>query len=116
VHKPTGTRAVTIEAERIGEWPTLPTGEVFTDGTTGIIHTPLKTSITPAAPVLSWDGLKTLYHVYAKYIFAQDRSPNPRNGEIAAGLLPWRVPGTDNVYVVPATAFRDEAKLILNEY
>lgn len=112
VHKSTGRRVVTIEAERIGTWPNIPPNEIFTDATTGIVHTPLATSLVPASPVLSWDGKKTLYHIDAKYTFAQDRSPNVRNSEIAAGLLPWRVPGNDSVYVVPATAFDD--KSILN--
>lgn len=110
LHKPIAQRNVLLEAERLEEWPSLPTGEEFM-GPGGSRHVLMDWNQSPSAPVLSADGRKTLYHLIAEYTYAHNRAPAP--GEIPAALMPYRIVGqnaqgqtNDLIFAVPASAYK----------
>lgn len=100
LHQPTATLRVIVEAERLNKWPNLPTPQEYAK--LGCSFVPMRTPIAVSAPITSADYLKTLHHVSAEYVFAQDREAS---GGIPAGLLPYRVAGNDQVYVLPSSFF-----------
>lgn len=102
LHQPTANLRVRMEAERINQWPTLPSPQEYSK--LGCQFTPLRTPITGSS-TLSGDYRKTLYHVSAELHFGQNKEAT---GGIPAGLLPYRVAGQDNVYVIPSSVFSDK--------
>lgn len=108
MHNGVARRIVTIDAERINTWPTLPKPEEFT-GAGDIIHYPLHDKHYPSAPQLSADGVKSLKREVYRLVFGLSRVPDCTKGEIPAGRLPYRIgqntQGEPSVYFVPATAY-----------
>lgn len=103
LHRPISQLRVVMEAERLNQWPQMPTPQEYQK--LGCTFTPLRTPIAASAPRTSADYLKTLYHVSAEYVFAQDREAS---GGIPAGLLPYRTAANDQVYVMPSGFFSDK--------
>lgn len=100
MHKPTAQLQVMVEAERLNDWPTLPSAQEYAK--LGTQFVPLQTPVKTSGPILSADHVKRLYHANCAYIFAQTREAI---GGIPAGLLPYSVAGQDGVYTMPASAF-----------
>lgn len=105
-------RRIRIEAERLGNWPTLPEPKDFTASKGNITHNLLQDKIHPSAPQLSADGRKTLYHVGYEILFGLSKVPDYSKGEVPAALAPFRVPGQSSVFAVPAAVFKAAKGLI----
>lgn len=79
-------RIVTIEAERVGDWPTGFRHEDFTDHN-GIRHWLLDNQHAFAAPQFAADG-RTVYSADFTYEYGLDRCPDDYDTP-AVGFLPW---------------------------
>jgi hypothetical protein len=107
MHKPIAQLRVRVEAERLMEWPTLPTGDEYVK--LGATFAPLVGKVQPSAPSTSADSRKTLYHAQCDYTFAQDKLATA----LPAGLMPYRQNQFGNlqqpdVYVMPSSAFSQQ--------
>ena len=111
LHRDVAECTLRIEAERINAWPNLPTAQEYNK--LGARFTPLSVTITPSAPVLAADHLKTLFHSRMELRFGQNREAL----EIPAGLLPYRIDnnpsaeGVPSCFAMPASVFQSSGIL-----
>jgi len=84
--RPMTLRDISLEAERVNEWPEIPGFETFTD-LNGITTRPLRHEPVLNDPVLSADGRAVLYGIHFDGTYALDRAV--RSGDqYPAGLAP----------------------------
>lgn len=107
MHKPIAGLRVRIEAERLHTWPTLPSAQEYLK--LGAVFAPVRTVVTPSAPITSADSKKSLFHSTIDYYFVQDKEASG----IPAGLMPYRRENNEDVFVVPTTAFQSN-QIIFN--
>lgn len=80
-------REIVIDAERVGEWPELPTPlETYLDGP--IRATLLRAKITPVGPCKGPDGRKLVFRIMASYVYALSR-PYAIGDTVPVGHLPF---------------------------
>lgn len=100
----TGRRVVRISAERVGAWPTLPTGSDFVDG--DVKYTALGRTVIPGTVVPAADG-QLIYTSETEYEFALNRPLNEAE-QLRTVYPPWLEPGFIEGKM-PASAINQEA-------
>jgi hypothetical protein len=74
LHQGDSSRLITIEAERLGDHPSLPSPVSFTDQN-GIAHTLITSAITPVGPLLSPDRRTWIFRDQMKVYYELSRPP-----------------------------------------
>lgn len=85
LNQPTAKVVMKLAAERLGDWPRLPSRKKFTDPN-GIKYTPLNFVQNSRPPEYQGDGRK-LYVVDVNAEYAMSRVP--KEGEVVVPSLPW---------------------------
>ena len=87
--RPTCKRIVKIEAERQGDWPTLPKPEPFEDEN-GIKYKVLGYDIEPSAPTKSADGKTKVHRTDCTIVWGMSRAPTTEE-KLRSAALPWDI-------------------------
>ena len=98
LHQGAARRIITIRAERVGDWPTLPSQDEIKKDANEIEGHLVDCDILPEAPQLTADGKTRTFRIEARYVYALTRPVKPTE-RLEAGADP-REQGTpaDNQY------------------
>lgn len=80
-----GQRLLIVDAERAGDWPTLPAIADYTDGSG--TNKLLVSRVVPVAPKLGADGATFIYGLRGAYLYALQRMPDAN--DFAGAVMPY---------------------------